>query len=53
MRTFTEVDDDLSLAVVPGAALPRLRERLEATQRANARMTDHYLAQKQRVASPS
>jgi uncharacterized protein (DUF169 family) len=46
MRTFTEIDDDLQLAVVPKPALPNLGARLDATARANAQMAEFYESQK-------
>lgn len=50
MRTFTEIDDDLELAVLPRPVLAGLRERLEATVRANAQMAEYYQSQKARFA---
>lgn len=46
MRTFTEIDDDLQLAVLPKASLSDLAERLNATARANVQMAEHYRSQK-------
>jgi uncharacterized protein (DUF169 family) len=46
MRTFTEIDDALQLAVVPRPALTNLAERLAATARANAQIGEFYNSQK-------
>jgi uncharacterized protein (DUF169 family) len=46
MRTYTGVDADLHLAVLPGPALADLRSRLERTAAANAQMLDYYRGQK-------
>lgn len=46
MRTFTEIPENLQLAVVPGAVLPTLSERLATVDRANEHMLEHYSAQK-------
>jgi uncharacterized protein (DUF169 family) len=50
MRTFTEVERGLQLAVLPRPALDGLRERLEVTARLNERMNEYYDAQKARFA---
>jgi uncharacterized protein (DUF169 family) len=48
MRTFTGIDADLEMAVLPRAALADLPQRLEATARANTQMAELYRAQKDR-----
>jgi uncharacterized protein (DUF169 family) len=50
MRTFTAVDPDLELAVLPASVLPELAQRLEAVFRVNAQMQDYYTAQNARFA---
>jgi uncharacterized protein (DUF169 family) len=50
MRTFTAVDPELQLAVLPKAVLPRLGERLAATAAVNAQMAQYYAAQSARFA---
>jgi uncharacterized protein (DUF169 family) len=50
MRTFTAVDADLQLAVLPMSALPGLAQRLEAASVVNAQMQDYYTAQNARFA---
>lgn len=46
MRTFTGVDQHLSLVVVPGVSLDSLSADLERVSRANAKMRDYYSAKK-------
>jgi uncharacterized protein (DUF169 family) len=48
MRTFTAVDPNLQLAVLPNATLPQLRARLEAMTAVNAQMANYYAAQRAR-----
>jgi len=50
MRTFTAVDADLQLAVLPKSALPGLAQRLDAAASVNAQMQDYYTAQNARFA---
>ena len=53
MRTFTEIGDDLQLAVLPRASLDGLDERLEATVRVNEEMLGYYAGQKARYETMS
>lgn len=46
MRTFTEIGDDLNLAVVPGDALPGFVDALAGTVESNAAMRSFYSAHK-------
>ncbi|HEX6512267.1 MAG TPA: hypothetical protein VF157_08215, partial [Chloroflexota bacterium] len=46
MRVFTEVAQDRMLGVLPGDLLEDLPAALEATARANDKMTQHYRGQK-------
>lgn len=48
MRTYTEVPDDLVLAVVPSAALEQFMGELSKTAQANATMAGFYNGQKAR-----
>jgi uncharacterized protein (DUF169 family) len=50
MRTFTAVEPELQLAVLPKAVLPGLHERLEAMTVINAQMAQYYAAQQARFA---
>jgi uncharacterized protein (DUF169 family) len=46
MRTFTEIGDELILAIVPGNALSRFVDDLAGTMESNAVMREFYSAQK-------
>jgi uncharacterized protein (DUF169 family) len=46
MRTFTEIGDDLTLAALPGSALPGFVDALSGTVESNAGMRSFYLAHK-------
>ena len=46
MRTFTEISDDLNLAVIPGSALAEFVDALERTVDSNATMRSYYSARK-------
>ena len=46
MRTFTEIGDDLTLAALPGSALPGFVEALASTAESNAGMRSFYSAHK-------
>jgi uncharacterized protein (DUF169 family) len=50
MRTFTEVPEDLLLAVVPGDQLDGLVQALRSTMSSNQTMRTHYESQKARFA---
>ncbi|MBM7365730.1 DUF169 domain-containing protein [Gordonia hydrophobica] len=49
MRTFTDIDDDLSLVAIPGGELEAFLEALEQTARANASMRTLYEAHREDV----
>lgn len=51
MRTFTDIDDDLSLAVIPGSELAAFIGALERAARANAAMRTVYQAHRETVAA--
>jgi uncharacterized protein (DUF169 family) len=51
MRTFTGIDADLEMAVLPRAVLGDLPQRLEAKACANAQIAELYRAQKDRFTS--
>jgi hypothetical protein len=42
MRTFTEIPPELSLLLIPSAALPALAADLRQIQDANTKMLDYY-----------
>lgn len=46
MRTFTEIGDDMNLAVIPGSALTGFVDSLQQTLGSNAAMRSFYSAQK-------
>ncbi|MDQ3784650.1 MAG: hypothetical protein M3360_07225 [Actinomycetota bacterium] len=46
MRTFTQVSEDLLLAVLSGAAVGSFSESLLETKNANARMAAYYQERK-------
>lgn len=46
MRTFTEISDDMNLAVIPGSALAGFVDALEGTVDSNATMRSYYSARK-------
>lgn len=50
MRTFTEISDDLLLAVVPGEELESFVEHLHDTLAVNQAMRQYYLQQKAQLA---
>jgi len=49
MRTFTEIGDDMNLAVIPGRVLAEFIDALSGKVAANATMRSLYLAQKAAV----
>jgi uncharacterized protein (DUF169 family) len=49
MRTFTEIGDDMNLAVIPGRVLDEFIDALSGKVAANATMRSLYLAQKAAV----
>jgi uncharacterized protein (DUF169 family) len=46
MRTFTEISDDMNLAVIPGTALAGFVDALQETVDSNATMRSYYSARK-------
>jgi uncharacterized protein (DUF169 family) len=46
MRTFTEIGDEMNLAVIPGSALAGFVDALERTVDSNATMRSYYSARK-------
>ncbi len=46
MRTFTEISDDMNLAVIPGSALAGFVDALEGTVDSNAAIRSYYSARK-------
>lgn len=50
MRTFTEIGDDMNLAVVPGSALAPFVDALGGTVESNAAMRSFYAAHKAAIA---
>jgi uncharacterized protein (DUF169 family) len=49
MRAFTEISDDMNLAVIPGSALAEFVDALEKTVDSNATMRSYYSARKAAV----
>ena len=49
MRTFTEIGDDLALAVVPGTAVAKFVDALDGMVESNTTMRSFYLAAKAAV----
>jgi uncharacterized protein (DUF169 family) len=49
MRTFTEIDDDLTLAAIPGGALDGFIGKLAGTVDSNAVMRSYYAGQKEAI----
>jgi hypothetical protein len=50
MRTFTEISDDMNLAVIPGSALAGFVDALDGTVDSNATMRSYYSARKAAIA---
>jgi uncharacterized protein (DUF169 family) len=46
MRTFTGIEEHLSLVVIPGASLQELGTELERVSESNAKMRDYYATRK-------
>jgi uncharacterized protein (DUF169 family) len=46
MRTFTDISDEMNLAVIPGSALAGFVDALERTVNSNATMRSYYSARK-------